>query len=180
MLYLKKVLLRKEYSGIALFELCLVMSLMGMALYPILVSFSYVDRSSVVLELDRLYTVLKFIQQKALLDQKSYSVTFDLEEGSYTADRVWYLRAGVCIGFPKSFLGCTIEGPPSKPTKKLIDGCTWPNNTLVVHATGVMGAGALYLTDRIGSCLYALTVDASEVTALRRYYYDTSWHLLNG
>ena len=164
--------------GTTLFELCLVLSLIGLVLFTLSLSLQVSRRHRVWVELDRLYTVIRYLQRMALIEGKIYKLKFDIEGGSYSADRVWKLGSSVYFGVPHRFHGQRIKGPPGKPKKEISHGCSWSKDTLEIYPTGSLSAGALYLTDTAGSCVYALTIDASEVTALRRYYYDRTWKLV--
>ncbi len=61
-----------------------------------------------------------------------------------------------------------------------VDGRTLPNRSFLGASGGTIAAGALYVTDRKKSVLYALTCDASHVTHIRRYRYEGRWVLLKG
>ena len=151
--------------------MCLVLCLIGSSLYLFSFSFTVSVRHRVWAELDRLYTVIRYLQRKALLDGTTYSVTFDGKLGSYRADTIWHLDKSVRIGIPPGILG-----PPSKPKEQISHGCSWPKNTLEIYPMGSLSAGAVYLSDIKGRYIVALTVDASEITGIRRYYYDKTWH----
>ncbi len=132
--------------------------------------FGIYERAAVRRELDRLYAAMLFMQRKALIEGKAAVLAFSLKDHCYTADVKHILPAGVRFG---SSAG--VYGPPSRPDKLIKDPIVWPKGMVTFYPDGTIVAGALYLTDVRGSCIFALTCDASETTHIRRYRYDGNW-----
>jgi hypothetical protein len=120
-------------------------------------------------ELDRLATVLRYLQWKAAVEQATYTVT--LGTTSYIADKKWQLSSPVRFG---SLPG--VKGPPYRPTKEINKGCEKGCEKFSI-LPGRISSGAVYLTD--GTCQYALTVDASEIICIRKYRYRNRWECIN-
>ena len=165
MLHHKKALLPN--AGYTLIELCLVISLIG------LLAVISLPRLSKALwihaDLNRLYAYCTYLRRKAMITQEVQTMKFG--KRSYSADLEIELSHGVCFGTVQNILG-----PPGNPHKKVAGPLTWPRKILRFYPDGTMSAGAAYLTD--GSCMYALTIDASEISMIRRYRYDTQWKWL--
>ncbi len=215
--------LKGAYS---LFELVVVLALVTFIMSLSTYFIGIADCAVVQNDLDRLYSVLNFMQRKALLEGKPSTVVFDLKKNTYTADKVYTLSSGVIFGLLDNVLG-----PPSCPVTVIKEPITWPGKRITfypdgsigtsikncsngngamgdksihdgtvhdgairersaddglaygstkrrIHGGGFISAGALYLTDRKKSILYALTCDASHVTHIRRYRYEGRWVLL--
>ena len=150
-------------NGHTLIEVCLVLLLIsfiaGLSLTVVQLPSSLQVRS----ELERLSTVITYLQRKAQIEQGTYSISFD--ENSYTADTTWQLSAGKFGILPG------VKGPPADPTRRIKEGC----KKLTIGPDGIT-AGTVYLTD--GNCLYALSSDASELSCLRKYRYAGKWEQL--
>ncbi len=157
--------------GFFLFE-CLVAILL---LSCLLFCSSTVQDSSVVrAELDRLYTVFLYLQRRAVLEKKEHYLIFNPDHHSYRADRSHHLTQGVLFGTKKES-----RGPPSNPVSLLKEPITWPNSQVTFFPDGTIAAGAVYLTDTRGTCLYALTCDAAASTYIRRYRWDGTWRTVD-
>ena len=150
-------------SGHTLIEVCLVLLLIsfiaGLSLKVVHLSSSVMVRS----ELERLATVVTYLQRKALIENATFSILF--EENSYHADTTWQLATGKFGVLPG------VKGPPADPRKLLTKSC----EKLVIRPDGI-SPGTVYLTD--GICLYALSSDASEVSCVRKYRYGKKWEQL--
>ncbi len=116
------------------------------------------------MELDRLATVLRYLQRKALIDKKVYCV--QLHKKSYQAEERWTLPNGYFGVLPG------IKGPPAEPTHEVKSGI----KEIVITPAGI-GPGTVYLTDGIHQ--YALTIDVSEVRRMRMYRYGSQWERLD-
>lgn len=151
-------------KGHTLIEVCVVLLLISLIAGS---SFSLVQVSSsfqVRLELDRLATVVTYLQRKAHIEQTVFTLTFDND--SYTnGDSTWRLSAGR-FGVVRD-----VKGPPADPKKIIREGC----KKLMIGPDGIT-AGTFYLTS--GTCLFALSSDASEWSCLRKYRYTSKWELL--
>lgn len=125
------------------------------------------NHTLVRLELNRLYAALVYVRRKAILEGHTQRVSFT--QRSFTLDDELPLAYPVLFGVPQK-----IKGPPGNPTAVLKKAITFKNAVLEAYHDGTLSAGALYITDDVGSCLYALTTDASAVTGIRRYRYRAS------
>ncbi len=149
-------------KGHTLLEVCLVILLISLIMS---FGFKVASLPSSVLvrsELERLATVVTYLQRKALIEDTSYTITFT--ESSYQTDTTYTLSTGRFGVIPG------VKGPPADPQHE-IKSC----NKLVIGPQGI-SAGTVYLTD--GRYLYALSSDASEVSCIRKYRYTTKWESL--
>jgi prepilin-type N-terminal cleavage/methylation domain-containing protein len=133
------------------------------------------DSSFVRAELEKLCSCAFYLQARARLEGKPYTLSFDPEHQSYIGDRETYkLHPAVQFGILKG-----VKGPPSKSTYLLNDPVTFPEHSITFYPNGVISAGAVYLTDKKHSCLYALTSGIAQVSHIRRYKYAQKWILLS-
>lgn len=163
-------------NGYSFFEFVIVL---GHIAFLVSLSFYFMgiyESALVHAELDRLYAVLIFMQRTAVFENRSVTVTFEPEKNRYIADRRYTLSRGVIFGVPDK-----IFGPPSHPSAPMQPPITWPGNCITFYPDGQnesMSAGALYLTNKRKTVVYALTSDASQIPHLRRYRHSGRWLLM--
>ncbi len=158
--------LQPDLPGSTLLELCTVIMLLGF-IVSLSIGFYSGSTTLVRLELNRLYAALVYVRRKAILEGRIQRVSFT--QRSFTLNEELPLAHPVLFEIPPR-----IKGPPGNPTNLLKKAITFKNQFLEAYPDGTLSSGALYLTDDIGSCLFALTTDASAVTGIRRYRYRAS------
>lgn len=161
-------------KGFTLFEFIIVLALILCIVYLSASIISFSTQTAIRLEVDRLYAALQYMQRKAVLERTSQTLIFNTARNSYVVDHEHVLQGGSTFGVKKG-----VCGPPSCPSKPLKKQITWPLDTITFFQDGTIAAGAVYLTDQHGSCLYALTCDASCMTHIRRYCFDGGWRAIN-
>lgn len=149
--------------GFSLLELCLIISVLALMAYCGMQSFAVYDRLLVHQELDRLYLLFVMLSRKAVVENH----TIELALATHN------LAHGVQFGVVSA-----LQGPPSTP-HAVKDPITFKNKTILFHPQGIIGAGALYLTDSKQRWQYALTAAVGHISYVRRYrYQQTNWELL--
>jgi type II secretory pathway pseudopilin PulG len=160
--------------GFMLIELGIVMAILIIGILITVPSLVFIHHQLVRAELEQLYTRILYLQARAITSNQELSLTFDGPTNSYTfAEQKLSLANQVEFGTTPAALG-----PPSHPTSPLVTAITFPKNTLTFYPDGTMQAGALYLTDRHHTCLYALTVPIGNNPCVRKYSFHETWKLL--
>lgn len=172
---LKKVL-RLNYSGTSLIELCCVIALIGVIATAGLIGFKRYPATLVRMELNRLTAVCIYMRRKALIEGHVQRLMFGKDMRSYSVDTVIRLVPPVIFGtLPQ------VKGSPGDPRKELKEPITYTHKSIEAYPDGTLSAGTVYLSDESHACLYALTTDASAVTAMRIYRYGSAegrWELI--
>jgi len=125
-------------------------------------------------DIEKLYTVCVYLRQKAVSTQQEQVLEFDFKNNTYRYDSgLHYLNSGVVYGFIEG-----VKGPPSAPQKHIAKCSTFDRDRITFYPDGVIQSGTLYVTDSAGKTLYALTCGIGQISFLRKYRYDNSWHIL--
>lgn len=161
-------------TGYTLFEMLVVLALLGLLMSFSLVITMHSHARLVFYDVNRLYAAFLYMQRTAMLEQRVKCITFQKNERTYLADKMHALSTGVEWGSPLN-----AYGPPSRPIGALEDPIVWPQATVTFYPDGTISSGAVYMTDSKKSCCYALTCDASECSRIRRYRYaQRHWELI--
>jgi prepilin-type N-terminal cleavage/methylation domain-containing protein len=165
----------KNNNGFALLEVAIVLLLFTVLAGISAINVRFFDRMIVRVELEKLHTICKYLQQSAMVSNEPYTITFDCEHKKYaynnTAEQ---LPAHVCFG------ACAgAKGPPSAPTHPISSPITFADNSITFYPSGIVQSGAIYLMDTSGEYMCALSCGVSHVSYLRTYEYDGAWHLLS-
>ncbi|MBA3751675.1 hypothetical protein H0X06_02640 [Candidatus Dependentiae bacterium] len=171
----------KANDGFTLNELVCTLALVQL-LILISVPLVFISKQpEVYRELRRLSAVMLYLKRKALIEKKSFTLTFFPERRSYKADCEHVLHPDVMFGTQEG-----VCGPPSNPKHALKQAITWEEKKIVFYPTdtlsdslGKISSGAVYLTDKAKTCTYALTCDISYGTVIRCYRYDNGWKLVS-
>lgn len=162
-------------SGFLLFELMLVVALVGILAMLGISSFEYLQHILVHNDAERLYSFILAERAQAMAKGKQQELRVDVAKNILIGAGMYgILSNGVIFGAPnKTF------GPPSQPSEHIKNPCTFVNNTLILESNGTINAGSLYLTNSKKSCCYALTVPTGSYPFLRLYKWDAKkWHLV--
>ncbi len=125
-------------------------------------------------DIEKLYTVCMYLQQKALSSQTKQVLRFDVGRKSYAYDDgTQQLNSRVCYGFIPG-----VQGPPSSPHAPIGKQLSFENDHIIFYADGTIQAGTVYLVDVNKKSLYALTSGVGHISFLRKYRYDGSWHVI--
>ena len=160
-------------KGFTLFELAVCCTLCCL-----LFSFSahvvgLTTRLALLQELDRLHAVILFMQRKALLDDKTYTLVFSQEKDGYQAGA----KHTFCPSVRFEGISC-MQGPPASPGRPIKDAITWLGHTIYFYPNGTISAGSVYLTNDTNTLYCALTCDIGHINHIRRYFYTNTWNLI--
>lgn len=162
--------------GFSLLEVTIVLALV-LVMCGLGISFSWrlFDTTLTRLEFDNIYMLFMQLQRQALIDRKTHTIQFDPVHNIYRWDGHEHaLPAPVLFGtIPKA------SGPPSSPSRPLVTSITFPENKVTFSPDGHIQPGTLYVTDATKKILYALSCPVSDISYIRRYTFDTQWHLLS-
>jgi prepilin-type N-terminal cleavage/methylation domain-containing protein len=161
-------------AGFTLIELIVVLALVAFIATLTIKCVLFSTTTSARIELERLYALAFYLQQRAYVEQKQQTLTINPKSNSYTGGSRSYTLAHPLIF---GTLAGT-KGPPSEPEKPITHPITFKNNTIVFYPGGTISAGTMYLTDTSKSCLYALSCAISQVSHIRRYKYHKRWIML--
>jgi len=135
-------------------------------------------------EIDKLETMLTYLQQSAMARGQKITVLFDLKKNSYsftTGNKRSDIQLSPNIKF--GYLnGCL--GPPSNPKKRITTPISFHTKsaqaTLKIQPNGQSTAGTIYFTDKDKKLMGALTCGVSQVSYIRKYTYRRHmWQLLD-
>lgn len=154
--------------GIAL---ALILFLLSMSLPSI----SFMRRFLLHTELEKLYNIFYYLQQRAIATNQDHLLHFDIQNNRFYTD---ILSEQLPSGLRFDFLPGA-HGPPSSPTKPITSPITFKKNRVVFYADGTITAGTIYLVDHDHNSMYALTSPISQISFVRIYHYSKgSWALL--
>ncbi len=166
----------KGESGFLLIEIGIVAALLLIIIALAVPHVTFLRRSCVAVEIDKLAHFFNFCSQKAVITGKSHTLLFDTRLGSYSCGNFHErLTSGVSFGVLPG-----VYGPPSDPKKPINNPVTFDNQQIIFYPDGSMQSGTIYVRDQEGSCLYALTTPISAIAYMRKYRYSNKrWSLLN-
>ena len=177
--------LKKSFS---LFELCVFLSIVLITVTIAVPRSDFFNEYLLSHDLDRLYVLFTYLQQKSIASNKKHFLTFNLQNNSFmyfsTVPVTENLSGKVIFGFIDG-----VMGPPANPVKNIekpiylekiinnsdrklnIEFGFWPD--------GRITPGTIYLVDKSHKHMGALTCSVSRVSYIRRYkYYNNRWERL--
>lgn len=161
-------------EGFLLLEVLVVLALVAALMALSGACSSFVRRALVRAEIEKLHTICCYLKQVAQVSNGQCTLSFDVQKGLYRyEDTVETLPKQVMFGAPMRVLG-----PPSAPLKAVTRGVTFPQDQIVFYPSGIVHAGTVYLSDTGGAYTCALSCAVSQVSYLRKYFYDDGWCLL--
>lgn len=171
MCYVKK-------AGHALFQVLIVIGIIIVILSISINFFKLSNNLFVAIELEKLYSCLLYLQNRAKIEQKQQWLALNELGGSYKYNNYpgeIKLHSSVLFGFLKD-----AKGPPSSARSLINKAITFKNNKIFFYKDGTISSGIIYIKDKSNSVMYALTTGVSHVTYIRRYkYVANNWYLLN-
>lgn len=163
---------RKLQKGFFLINLAIACSLLVIIVSLSVSQTSFFRRFLIRSEIEKMYTLFFYLNQRALVSNKEQTLHFDATKNSYQSGKkteklAVSLRFGI---LPDAF------GPPSQPTKLLTQAITFVDNTVHFYPDGTISSGSIYITDNDHALLYALTISVGHISYLRKYRYSNgSW-----
>ena len=163
--------LKKAFSIIELFVVIAAIAILFAVTVP---RFSFVNRFVLQNEVDKLFTVFSFLQQKAIATNQEQEIIFNLTDNSYLHN----LKDGkeaVCYKLPEvvkfGFLE-GVKGPPSSPTKLIKNVVTFKGNKVIFFNDGKIQPGTVYLIDKDEKNMMSVTCPVSQVSCIRKYKHE--------
>jgi prepilin-type N-terminal cleavage/methylation domain-containing protein len=134
-------------------------------------------------ELDRISTLLVYLQQRAMARHEVQELCFLPHQNCYAYDKnqkrvTFQLATDLCYGALPDVLG-----PPGDPTSPITKPSSFPqrdDGTFFVRLfpNGKISAGAIYVRHKRNTIMGALTCTVSQVSYIRRYLYQAGqWRL---
>ena len=162
----------RGYPAHSLVELLVVIALIAFIALISGIPGKFLSRTLVRAEVEKLRTVCRYLQRRAMATGTPQRLQFNRTANSYQFNGEKHtLPSGVQFDLPPN-----AKGPPSSPLKPLTSPITFDNSQIVFQPDGIFQAGAAYLTETKKQYLYALTVGAGAVSYIRTYYYSGRWH----
>lgn len=157
----------------SLIEVIVVLCLCSFITTLVITNFSFLDATIVRAEMDTLAIICNYLQQLALATNTESVLIFNEQSNSYMFGKYkeklsQRVRFGVLPG---------IQGPPGNPHSLVSKAITFPEQKIIFYPTGIISAGTVYVTDKKGTCQYALSNAVSQVSHVRIYKYDRNWKL---
>ena len=158
-------------KGFSLVEVMISISLFVLLIRLVVANTSFLHRYSVRAELDKMYSVFRYLQKVAIVAGQNQVLEFDIEKNEYWCkDRFFKLPAGVVFGVVPG-----AKGPPCAPKKNIVLPITFKKQKVTFHKDGIIKSGTIYLTDAKKTIMYAMSSSVAQVSYLRRYAYNQGW-----
>ncbi len=169
----------KKTESFSLFELLAVVAVIIILLTVTVSNSSFFNKFVLKNEVDKVFTLFSYLQQKAIASNKQQEIVFDLQNNSYLMNfesKENKLANVVKFDFlPNSY------GPPSDPTKLIQSAVSFKKDgqnkfKAIFYPDGKIESGSIYLIDKDYKYMMALTVPVSNVSYIRKYEYkDGRW-----
>jgi Tfp pilus assembly protein FimT len=168
--------LKKLIKFFTLYEIIIVLAIITFILTISIPRTDIFRQKVIILELDKLFNIFNYLQQRAIASNNSQQLTFNIKNNSYlylslTNKSISYqLSYPIIFGFLEA-----VKGPPSTPTKLINKAITFQtkNKTLTVTflSNGKITPGTIYIIDKYKKLMCALTCPISQVSYIRKYIY---------
>ncbi len=170
-------------SGLTIIELTIAIALIAIIASLVLANTSFMNRFMVRAEVEKLASACRYLRQLAMTTNTQQKLVFDLQNNSYstTSVRPEDLRdngykLSSCVRFGTG--NRLILGPPSAPTKQIVEPITYPKHEIVFYPDGIISSGLVYMSDTSGKYVYAMSTPVSGISFLRTYVYDGAWKIV--
>ena len=171
----------KKVKSFSLVELLAVVFVMIILLSFTTQKFLFFNKFILKNEVDRIFTLFSYLQQKAITSNTQQEIIFNLQNDSYLMNlqsKENKLASVVRFGFlPNSY------GPPSDPKKTIKDAITFKkiedNKFKVTFCSdGKIETGSIYFVDKDYKYMLAITIPVSNVSYIRKYEYKNGKWLI--
>jgi len=161
-------------QGFTLIELAVVFALFLLLTILIQINSNFLNRLIIQSEIEKLYTICRYLQQCALVSNKEQALIINQDLKSYQyQNHTETLPVQVSFGFVSG-----TKGPPSCADNMIRSAITFTRNRIIFYPTGIISSGTIYLTDHVKQVMYALSNGVSQISFLRIYRYDGTWQPL--
>ena len=165
-----KVLAKKSFSIVEIIVSLSIFLIIVSISIPIIFNF---DEYHLNNEMDQLFVIASYLQQKAIACYETQKLTFDLNENSYAFEisgkqRKYFLSKSSQYGFLPSTLG-----PPGKPRTTITQAILFDNRIkfpmMQFFSDGTTTQGTVYMVNKKKNLMVALTCSVSPNACLRKY-----------
>lgn len=173
-------------ASFSIIEMTVCISIIMLLASLILPRFTRRHDADLFADLDHLFSVIVYVQARAMATNTEQELFFDSENHSYyfiknDKPHERKLHSKTRFGYlPHSM------GPPSSPTELIITPITFRHKegsnkiSARFFPDGKISSGTLYLTDVKQTTMVALTTPISEIPYIRTYkFLDNQWILIN-
>lgn len=163
--------MKREGRGFSLVEVMVSMALFILLVGLVIANTSFLNRYLVRAELDKMYTVFRYLQKTAMVSGQEQVLEFDVKKNRYMCGkRVFTLPSQVVFGVLPD-----VKGPPSAPQKIITKSITFRGKKVRFNKAGIIKSGTIYITDKAKHVMYAMSCSVAQASYLRKYAYHGKW-----
>lgn len=160
----------------SIIEMLIVLAIIAVLACMTVPQFFSLKKQALTNDIDQLFTVCAYLQQKAISRHTFFYLSFDEENNSYTYPGInnkqttISLSNNICYGFiPK------VKGPPGDPTKPITSAITFDakssTHSITFFSDGKISPGTVYFVDSKKKLMGALTCGLAHMSYMRKYFY---------
>ncbi|MFH1461461.1 MAG: prepilin-type N-terminal cleavage/methylation domain-containing protein [bacterium] len=167
-------------KGFSLFELLVTIAAFVLFITLIVPKFNFINKFILQNEVDKLFTIFSYLQQKAIAANIEHTLLFDLNKKTYEYCQTEYkLPEKINFGILPGVLG-----PPAKPRKIIKEPILFEKLSdkifrVIFYPDGNISSGSIFFVDIKKNYLMSLSCPVSPFSCIRKYKYENSqWVLL--
>ncbi|HJM68486.1 MAG TPA: type II secretion system protein [Candidatus Babeliales bacterium] len=165
---------KRSNHGFSLIELTIVLCIIVLIVTITLPRLIWNDRMIMLSELNSLYTATLETQHRALVSNTKQVLTINTSNHSYHwLGKSHFLHHAIQFGHLPG-----AKGPPSSPTVPIHSSCSFQRSQIVCHPDGHIDPGSAYMIGLKSNLMYALCIGVSQVSFVRKYYFNRMWKLV--
>lgn len=160
----------------SLIEMLIVLAIIAVLTCITVPQFFSLRKQALTNDIDQLFMVCAYLQQKAISRHTFLALTFDEENKSYTYPGInnkqttIFLANNIQYGFIPN-----VKGPPGDPTKPITSAITFDTksatHSITFFSDGKISAGTVYFVDSKKKLMGALTCGLAHMSYMRKYFY---------
>lgn len=155
-------------KGFTIVEIIISIAILSLIIALFAVNINFLNRFILRSEVDKLASVLVYVQRCAILTGKEQILEFDIKNRLYKFDeRVFKLPRQVEFGFCQD-----VKGPPSSPSTVIKLPVTFKSDKIVFYSDGIIDSGTIYITDLRKKFMYAISSGVAQASYIRKYIYN--------
>jgi len=126
-------------------------------------------------DVQKLRTFFLYVQRVAMATGKIQYIQFFPHEGIVigAGKKERLLPQNIFGGLPGML------GPPSQPRNSITSYSTFDSDKVACYPSGIIQPGTIYLKNKTGTLMCALSCSVSSASYLRTYKYDSGWKLIS-
>ncbi|HEX2977541.1 MAG TPA: hypothetical protein VHO47_00235 [Candidatus Babeliales bacterium] len=165
---------RAIQSGSSLLELLIVFGTVVLLMTMVIAHAPSIKRYAVRAEIEKLRSAFWYLGQRAQIENKEFTISFDIPSSSYRVDDRQHILPS-CVRFGAA---PEIYGPPSDPKNRINSAVTFKDQRAIFRPDGTISSGTVYLYAPESKNSYALTLPVGLVSYIRLYRYQHEWKLI--